>query len=206
MNRNQALKIFKANKDSSEEELKKKYKELCYQHHPDRNQNDKEAEQKFKEVQEAWKVLQDKNTKFEWPGGFPQGFAWHYSQSPQKRQRPKGWDDREIEINIVATLKDIKEGKSFKRPIKINRTCKKCQGRGGEKEEQCLRCNGEGMVVTVSQFENARFMSSRPCDSCRGFGTLIINKCGSCDMGVVQETEIVEFKIVPNRDVGDEKK
>lgn len=191
-------------RSATADEMKKAYRKLAMQYHPDRNPNDKAAETKFKEISEAYEVLSDDQKRaaydrfghqaFENGGGHPGahpgggGFGFDFSdiidemfagmgggrQSAQANLRGS-----DIRYNAEITLEEAFHGKEL--PIKYMTPvpCDSCKGSGGEGgalPKTCTTCQGRGKIRTQQGF----FTIERPCHSCQGIGQTIEKPCKSC--------------------------
>jgi molecular chaperone DnaJ len=218
-------KVLGVSKDASQEEIKKAYRKLARKYHPDLNPGDKAAEQKFKEVNEAYEILSDPKKRAEYdqfgsspfgaggPGfeGFRTydfretfdfgGFGDIFSDLFGTRIRPetqyaKGSD---LVMGLELTLEEAFSGVT--KTITFNRevTCKSCNGSGAESSQVCNICNGTGTVKTSKGF----FKMSQPCNACGGTGKRVLKVCPSCG-GTARtfQTETVKVKIPRGADTG----
>ena len=214
------------NKGASDAEIKKAYRKLARQYHPDVNPGDKEAENKFKEVTEAYEVLSDEGKRAKYDqfghgafdnngfggaqdfGGFNDifdmffGGGGGFGQDNRKRPR-KGADlrfDLSIEFNEAAfgTEKTIE--------IPKWETCQECEGTGAEKgthPETCSKCKGTGQFVSTQRTAFGHFQTVRTCNECQGEGTIIKNRCHKCKgQGKVRRTKKISVKIPAGVDSG----
>lgn len=196
------------NKDSSEEEIKNKYRKLAKQHHPDKNQGNKESEEKFKSISEAYEVLSDGTKKNEYDtrspngnsysqfGGFESSFFGGGGGSSFFNQffggnSPFGdffrtdefSENLDINININIDFKQIY--KNDKVTIKYNNfvNCDDCGGTGFDKTGQsddCDVCDGTGLN------------NGRTCEYCQGTGKIHSGKCKTCngEKVILKESEV----------------
>ena len=213
--------ILGLKKGASDVEIKKAYRKLAKENHPDTNPNNKEAEEKFKEIAEAYEVLSDsdKKAKYDQYGhngarganmedyfsGFRDGgvsfedlFGSAFANSRRGRQNQirRG---KNLRIEIGLTTEDIVKG--TKKTIAINRDikCQPCNGNGskeGKDFENCSHCNGTGQFKQVKRTHFGIIEQETTCPHCSGGGKLIKEKCETCQgIGIIKnqrdEIEIV---------------
>jgi molecular chaperone DnaJ len=210
--------ILGVSKDASKDDIKKAFRKLSIKYHPDRNQGDKKAEEKFKEVAEAYEVLGDdekrkqydnpaSNFDFKTSGG-PDfggmnideilrhfgGFGGFGGFDFGGERKPKQVVGSSIQITFKLTLKELFDGVTKK--IKYNRyeLCGECNGTGmtsESKKRTCKSCGGTGNV-----FSSNGFMSmTSTCPQCGGKGHIIENPCKKCNgHGIVLTSKEVELK------------
>jgi len=190
-------------RDASEEDIKKAFRKLAVKYHPDRNPGDKAAEDKFKEIAEAYEVLSDAEKRqrynlygkrgmreedFAWGGSvndiFEDLFDGIFGGNPFGRGRRGGQRSTvvqgedvhmQIEIDLHAAAEGLTENLSVSRMDH----CETCNGSGlaaGATEEQCSTCNGVGQV----RMQQGWFVISRTCPDCNGAGTIVSNPCPDC--------------------------
>jgi molecular chaperone DnaJ len=188
-------------KGASQDEIKKAYRKLARQYHPDKNPGDQEAEDRFKEVQGAYDVLSDEEKRKQYdrfgatngrpgsPGGqnvnfdfsgFDVGdlgdlFGGIFSGGAQRQ--PIRGDDVIAEVHL--SFENALRGSEVKVPVELTVSCRECGGTGarpGTAPVICPECNGRG-VRSESQ---GLFALSQPCPRCRGNGTVIEQPCPKC--------------------------
>ena len=206
-------------RDASADDLKKAYRKLAMQYHPDRNPGDKSAEAKFKEVSEAYDVLKDDQKRgaydrfghaaFEQGGGPGAGFAGGFSfegglgdifeglfgeMSGRGRGRARGGADirAQVEIDLVEAFNGVK--KQIRVPTRVK--CEVCDGTGSESRSRdsatCGTCRGQGKVRAQQGF----FLVERTCPTCGGSGKVIKNACKVCyGAGTVQGERTLQVAI-----------
>lgn len=200
--------ILEVDKNASIDEIKRSYKKLSMNHHPDRNQGSKESEEKFKEISSAYAILSDpeKKQKYDTFGTTDdrgQSFDMNdiFSQFGDifggfgfKTNRRKRGND--LRIKSTLSLVEIMFGVDKK--IKYKRQCKcdSCSGSGGTDIQTCSSCKGSGQKVYVQQTPFGRIQQVAVCDSCSGDGKTVKNKCHKCyGDGVITKDETVDIKI-----------
>jgi len=188
----------------SAEDLKKAYRKLAMQYHPDRNPGDAEAEHRFKEINEAYDVLKDDQKRaaydrfghaaFENGGGrgagpgdfnFAQGFADIFDEMfgdfmGGGRRTGANLRGADLRYNLEITLEEAYAGKQATIRVPTSIMCEACSGSGGEKGAQpaaCPTCRGHGKVRAQQGF----FTIERTCPTCQGAGRVIQNPCRHCD-------------------------
>jgi len=189
-------------RDADGEAIKKAYRKLAMQFHPDRNPGDTEAETRFKEAAEAYEVLKDKNKKAAYdqfghaafeaagrPGGaagfdFASGFSDIFDEvfgdfmggRPGRRNAGRGAD---LRYNLEISLEDAFHGRSVEIRVPTSVSCDACEGsgaEGGARPTACGTCGGHGKVRSQQGF----FTIERTCPVCGGHGQVIDKPCKSC--------------------------
>jgi molecular chaperone DnaJ len=191
-------------RDASPDDLKKAYRKLAMQFHPDRNAGDSAAEQKFKAISEAYDVLKDEQKRaaydrfghaaFENGGaragggdfGFAAGFADIFDEMfgdfmGQRRAGGGGGNNRgnDLRYNLEIALEHAYKGKQTTIRVTTLAPCEACSGNGaapGSKPVSCPTCQGNGRVRAQQGF----FTIERTCPSCHGAGRVIDNPCRAC--------------------------
>jgi molecular chaperone DnaJ len=207
-------------KGASDDEVKKAYRKLARQYHPDKNPGDKEAEERFKELQAAYDVLSDPEKRQAYdsygspdgrvrfgPGG--EGVTFDFGEfgdlsdllgglfggrmrgGPARQSRGQRGTDVEVEVSL--SFEDSLKGVETTLPVSLESSCHVCSGSGarpGTAPTVCPQCGGRG-VVSESQ---GLFALSSPCPRCRGNGTIIEEPCPNC-RGSGRERRTRRFKV-----------
>jgi molecular chaperone DnaJ len=211
---------------ASPEDIKKAYRKLAMQHHPDRNPGDKASEHKFKELSEAYEVLKDEQKRaaydrfghaaFENGGNGPGGgagfgfgaggFADIFDEmfgdfvGGQRGQGPGRGSD--LRYNLEISLEDAFKGKQTSVRVPTLAQCETCQGSGaeaGSKPVNCPTCKGSGRVRAQQGF----FTIERTCASCQGAGRVIEKPCRTCaGQGRVRKEKTLAVSIPPGVEDG----
>lgn len=216
-------------RDTSEADIKKAYRKLAMKHHPDRNPNDKTAEEKFKDIQKAYAVLSDKEKRAAYDqfghagvdgstggpgaggfggggfGGFEDIFENIFTGGGRRGggQQSRAQRGSDLQMNIQLTLEEAASGKEVEIKVPRHVTCKTCSGSGGKKgtkPKTCETCAGVGQVRVQQGF----FSIQQTCPSCHGEGQTISDPCDNCHgHGRVRETKTLTVKVPPGIDEGD---
>ncbi len=201
--------VLGVKKGASADEIKKAYRKLAREHHPDKNPGDKAAEERFKEIQGAYDVLSDPEKRkqydqvgpriFSGAGGPGQGgFQWSGNLGdlgdlgdlfgnifggaggPSPRgRRPRGERGRDVEVALNVSFEDSLEGLETKIPVELETSCSVCHGSGAEPGTSPQICPECRGRGVVSEDEGF-FAFSRPCPRCHGNGTVIERPCRNC--------------------------
>jgi len=194
--------ILGVSKSASADELKTAYRKLAMKHHPDRNPGDKSAEQKFKEINEAYDVLRDDQKRaaydrfghaafdqggargpgdFGFSGGFADIFDEMFGEFMGGGRRGQAGSSRgsDLRYNLEISLEESFRGKQTTIRVQTLATCDQCKGsgaEGGSRPIACPTCHGRGRIRAQQGF----FTIERPCATCQGAGRVIENPCRSC--------------------------
>src|SRR3982074_3795360 len=197
--------VLAVTKTASSDEIKRSYRKLAVKFHPDKNPDDPHAEEKFKEIGEAYDVLMDDDKRaaydrfghgaFAQGGGFGRGgfhdpfdifrevfgggggiFETFFGGGATEQDRQRGSD---LRYDMQITLEDAAFGAEKEIEIRKLDTCDKCQSSGAEPGSRtitCSTCGGRGQVISSRGF----FHVSQTCPRCRGAGEVIEKPCQKC--------------------------
>lgn len=224
-------KILGVERNASKEEIKKAYKKLAKQHHPDVNKGNAESEKKFKEISEAASVLTDDQKRSHYDrfgttggasgaGGSQQGYSDFdfggagfggfedvfdsFFGGGSGRRGPKKGSDLLYELEI--TLEDAAFGMKKKIDVSHSAKCKSCDGKGYKKDSDvktCSTCHGQGRVTRMQRTPFGVFQTAGVCPTCHGQGMEITHACDSCDgTGQVHENKTLEVTVPAGIDEG----
>jgi molecular chaperone DnaJ len=225
MQQNDYYTLLGVSRDASEGEIKKAYRKLAMQHHPDRNSGNEESEEKFKEIQQAYAVLSDPKKRAAYDqfghegvagaaggqggfGGFGDVFEDLFENifsggrggSSRGTRAERGND---LQMSVQLTLEEAASGKEIEISVPRYGNCNTCDGSGakkGSKPKTCETCQGMGQVRIQQGF----FSIQQTCPSCQGEGHVIVDPCGDCHgEGRIRETKTLTVKIPVGVDQGD---
>jgi molecular chaperone DnaJ len=216
--------VLGVSRDASDGEIKKAYRRLAMEYHPDRNPDDPDAEEKFKEASNAYKVLSDSEQRSVYDryghdglrgGGGGPGFSGFggvedifsafgdmfgdFFGGGRGRRAARGADLRvDVELEFAEAVWGTTKEVSVTRDV----ACETCDGSGakpGTTPDRCGTCDGKGQVLHSQGF----FMIQTTCPACRGKGETIADKCKSCrGRGVQEESSKLSVNVPPGVDNG----
>lgn len=214
--------LLGVSRNASEEEIKKAYRKLALQYHPDRNPGDKQSEEMFKEVSEAYQILSDAEKRakydqyghaafgdggpfaggFDFTAGFEDVFGDIFGEffgGGARRGRGRGDD---LRYNLTLKFEEAVSGTEKKIKIPRHGPCETCHGNGakaGTAPQTCPTCRGLGQV----SFQQGFFRVSRTCSQCHGQGTIVKEPCADCGgSGRLRKLHTLNVKIPAGVDTG----
>jgi molecular chaperone DnaJ len=212
---------------ASDDEIKKAYRKLAMTYHPDRNNGSREAEEKFKEITEAYDVLRDPDKRAMYDrygeaglrggsGGFHHvdlaealsifmrdlggmgGFGDLFGGRGQGSNPRTGSD---IRISMPLRLAEVETGVEKTVTVKLLTSCDHCSGTGAEpgtSAQRCTTCAGAGEVRRAQKSFFGQVISVTPCPTCAGEGTIITSPCKKCrGEGRVRQEQEIKVKVPP---------
>ncbi len=212
-------------KDASAEEIKKAFRHLARKYHPDVNPGNKEAEEKFKEINEAFQILgnPEKKAQYEQFGrsafsqddlsgfrssgfnfedlfsDFGLGDIFEIFRGGRGRPRTQDYEEgADLRYDIEINLEDAFYGIKKTIEIPIAKACDKCNGEGAEPEflKACDKCNGTGQMRNIRRQGYSQFISVATCDKCNGKGKTATKLCSQCNgRGRTEKNQKIEISI-----------
>ena len=219
--------VLNVSQSAGEDEIKKAYRKLAIKYHPDKNPDNKEAEEKFREATEAYEVLRDSEKRSRYDrfghaglegmmggsgfdfGNFEDivgdifgdfGDLFGFGGSSRRQAGPKR--GRSLQYDLQISLEDVMLGKTMTIDVPRSETCQTCHGTGaevGSKPETCPECFGRGQVTRTQGF----FSMSRTCSRCQGEGRVIPRPCNECrGQGQVRQVRQIKVRVPKGVDTG----
>ncbi|MHA7962708.1 molecular chaperone DnaJ [Paenibacillus sp. CAU 1782] len=216
--------VLELGKDASSDDIKKAYRKLARQYHPDVNKA-ADAETKFKEVKEAYDVLSDDGKRATYDryghvdpnagmggaggadfGGFGDIFDMFFGGGGGRRDPNAPQRGNDLQYTMTIEFKEAVFGKESEITIPRTESCDTCFGTGakpGTKPENCSVCHGSGQQEVVQNTPFGRMVNRRACSNCSGTGKIIREKCGSCHgAGKVKKQRRIKVNIPAGVDDG----
>jgi molecular chaperone DnaJ len=198
--------VLGVSRTSTDQEIKSAYRKMALQHHPDRNPNNPDAEEKFKEATEAYSVLADSGKRAMYdrfghagvsgagpaPGGFDASIFQDFSDifgdffgfgdifgGGGTRRRSRAQRGGDLREDLTLEFDEAVFGTETEIHVRRHEVCDQCNGSGaapGYTATTCRSCGGRGQV----RYQQGFFSISRPCPACQGTGTVITEPCSKC--------------------------
>lgn len=224
--------VLGVDKSASDDELKKAYRKLARKYHPDVNPGDKEAEENFKEINEAYETLSDASKREQYDryghdgpsgfggaggfGGFGGGqdfggmndifdmfFGGGFGGGQQQRGPRKGAD---LRYDLTIDFEEAVFGTEKTITLPKWENCSTCHGTGakpGTGATTCSRCNGTGQIYTMQKTPFGQMQTAKICPECGGAGTVIKEPCTECNgKGRKRVNKKIEIKVPAGVDIG----
>lgn len=224
--------VLGVSRDASLEEIKKAYRKLAMKYHPDRNPGNKEAEEKFKEIAEAYAVLADPEKRAQYDrfghrgvgqqvqvdfssdifsdfadllgGFFDLGdlFGSPWGRRSSSRAQPRPQKGEDIRYDLTISLEEAYKGKELALKVPRLETCKRCGGSGNEPGAKPVTCQLCGGRGQIS-YQHGFFAVAKTCPQCKGAGKYYQDPCRDCQgKGLVEAVHSMKVKIPAGVDDG----
>lgn len=225
MSKRDYYEVLGVSKDASPEEIKKAYRRLARKHHPDVSK-EPDAEEKFKEVKEAYDVLSDPQRRANYDrfghadpnqgfggggmgadfGDFGDIFDMFFGGGRSRRNPNAPRPGNDLQYTMTIEFTEAIFGKETEIRIPKEETCDTCYGSGakpGTSPETCSVCRGTGQQETIQNTPFGRIVNRRVCMTCQGTGKVIREKCSTCyGQGRVKKQKTIAVTIPPGVDHG----
>jgi len=216
--------ILGVSREASDAEIKKSHRRLARSHHPDANPGDHEAEERFKELTEAYEVLSNPEARRAYDtyghqvprgagaagypgggdpfGGFQDIFEAFFGDrsfggsffGASTTQGPRRGDDAEVEVEV--SLREAAFGADREVNVQVVRNCGVCEGVGGTDSHVCPTCGGAGSVRTVRESILGQMVTTQACSTCGGRGRVIDVVCDNCrGSGRISEVQAQRLRV-----------
>ena len=195
-------------KGASEDEIKKAFKTMARKYHPDLHPDDKEAAEKFKEVNEAYEVLSDSQKRARYDQFGHAGVDPNYGGGSRSTASSANAPRRGGDVNSNVTIDFMEACKGVKKKMRITHMvkCDQCNGTGADANtttSTCTECHGRGSVQVNQRTPFGTVSSTRVCSRCGGKGKIVTNPCSKCrGSGRCRTTSDIELKIPAGIDNG----
>ena len=229
MSKRDYYEVLGVSKTASKDEIKKAYRKLSKQYHPDINKAE-DAADKFKEIKEAYEVLSDDQKRAQYDqfghanpnqgfggggfsgdfgggfGGFEDIFSSFFGGGGRRRDPNAPRQGSDLQYTMTINFEDAAFGKETTIEIPREENCDTCKGTGakpGTKVETCSHCSGSGQINVEQNTPFGRIVNRSTCPHCRGTGKHIPSKCTSCSgTGKVKKRKKINVKIPAGIDDG----
>ncbi len=208
MNKKDYYEVLGVSKTASEEEIKRAFRKLAKQYHPDVNKEEG-AEEKFKEIGEAYAVLSDPEKRrqydqfghaaFEGGAGgfggfnaedmdlgsifedlFGSGFGFNFGGGSRRGNSTRATKGRDRLVKMSLTFEEAVFGCKKTIELELNETCETCNGKGGFNEKTCSKCYGRGSIIVEQKSMFGIFQTQTTCNECGGSGHTFEKSCNEC--------------------------
>ena len=230
MNKRDYYQVLGVSKGASQDEIKRAFRKLAKKYHPDVSK-EPDAEEKFKEAQEAYAVLSDEQKRAQYDqyghaafegmnggtgfdfsdfdfsdifdGIFGGGFSSFSGFGNRRNSRNGARDGNDRLMRVNLSFEDAVFGTKKKINVTVNEECSKCDGKGGHGSHTCKTCHGKGVVTREQRTILGSFMSQTTCPDCHGKGTAFDKICSNCHGdGTVRKNKDLDVKIPAGVDSG----
>jgi molecular chaperone DnaJ len=219
--------VLGVSRSASADEIKRAFRKLAAKYHPDANPGDKDAEERFKEINEAYQVLSDPEKRARYDqfgaagaeagfggpgadfgfatfGGFGDIFDMFFGGQGQSSRRAGPERGADLRYDLTVTLEDVANGAEKDVKVVREETCARCHGNQAEpgtRIETCPDCRGRGEIERIQESFLGRIRRIETCPRCRGTGRLIPQPCKACaGRGVVRAEKRLTVKVPPGVD------
>jgi len=195
MSKKDYYEILGLKKGASADEIKKAYRKLAKENHPDKNPDNKEAEERFKLIGEANEVLSNTEKKAHYDQ-FGHDRPQQRQQTHEYRHTPQVRTGETMVLSLKLTLEEIYTGVNKKFKYNRDEKCDNCHGHGGTNANNCYTCGGSGMVVQVMNTPFGHIRQVMPCPTCNGGGLTYETACTSCNStGLKNIEEVIDIDV-----------
>jgi molecular chaperone DnaJ len=226
MSKRDYYEVLGLGKNASKDEIKKAYRKLSKQYHPDINK-EADAADKFKEIKEAYETLSDDQKKAHYDQfghtdpnqgfgggagfggdgfGFEDIFSSIFGGGTRRRDPNAPRQGADLQYTMTLNFEEAVFGKDTTIEIPKEETCETCNGSGAQKgtnPETCTHCGGSGQLNVEQNTPFGRIVNRRVCNHCEGTGKMIKHKCGTCrGTGKVKKRKKIQVKIPAGVDDG----
>lgn len=217
--------VLGINRDAEQEEVKKAYRRLTRKYHPDVNKEDPQAAEKFKEINEAYKVLSDPHKRAQYDryghagmdetdfgdfsqdfGGFEDIFDMFFGGGRTRSRGHRPQKGADLQYRLTITFEEAAFGGEKEITLPRTENCPTCNGSGareGSSPQTCSQCGGAGEVSFRQQSILGNIIQTRTCSRCNGQGQIITDPCDTCNgQGQVRRQRRIKVTIPPGVDTG----
>jgi DnaJ-class molecular chaperone len=204
--------VLGVSKGADTEEIRKAYKTLAREHHPDKGGDP----EKFKELSQAHEILSDdqkrrvydmtgsitdqpqqQHSPFGMPEAFSHMFGGMFGGMQGQNRKREGKGPGKIQ-EIPLRLDDYYKGRSLNVKLGRQGTCKTCKGHGGASMKQCDQCQGRGQINQMINMGPIQMLAQTPCPPCNGKGQQSFGRCQGCSgRGLTHEEKTMDIKVEP---------